>query len=120
VGVISLQISQNFTQRIVSTTWTAALVEILEFGRPYPVLWVEVLHLWDDPMVLLKLWDVTVGDFDCILPTGCYMFMLRDICDIQCARLVVSIVYLGMCVETGVPLTDIMRHLVYDGVYYRQ
>jgi hypothetical protein len=82
-----------FTERIViSTTRTAALVETLEIGRPYPVLWVEVIQLWDDPMVL-KLWGVTVGEFDCVLPTGCYqMFTLRDICDIQCVRLV-SIVY---------------------------
>jgi hypothetical protein len=56
------------------------------------------------------------GEFDCVLPTGCYqMFTLRDICDIQCGRLV-YILFQGMCVETGVPLIDIVLHPVYEGV----
>jgi hypothetical protein len=72
-------------------------------------------------MVLLKLWNVTVGEFDCVLPTCCYqMFTLLDICDIQCGRLVVYIVFLGMCVETGVPLIEIVRHPLYEGVYYEE
>jgi hypothetical protein len=93
--------SETYAERIfISKTRTAAVVEPLEIERPHPVLWVEDLQLWDEPKFLLKLWVVTEGEFHCFLPTGCYMFTLQNICDIQCFRLV-SIMYLGMCIETG-------------------